>query len=203
MFNNIGKKLKALATTIFALFCAAGLIAGIVCLSIGAEPYIALILILPTPIIAWVSAAFIYGFGELIEKTAETARNTAILALSDSKKPAAQPPVQTYAQPYTPAQGTPPAYTPPQPQQPTYAPPAQTQRPPYAPPAQAQRPPYTPPTQTQRPPYTPPTQAQRPVYAPPAQSQAPVYAPPAQSTTPVYAQPAQTNQTVSTDDVVN
>ena len=151
MFRNIGKKIKGLASVLFwiqaILYILTGI--GIIIFSIVGGNYmsrlgisggirIALGIIVGLLfaglgfLLAWLSQFILYGFGELIDKTAETEKNTAELKKkleSLSAAPAApahaapayaarpvqpQQPVRP-AQPQQPAQ---PAY-PPRPAQPT------------------------------------------------------------------------------------
>lgn len=83
MFKDIGKKIKGLASII----CWVGIIGYVLAAFImfGVTAYTheggfaaagALLLIIG-PLSAWVGSFFMYGFGELIDKTAEIARNTA------------------------------------------------------------------------------------------------------------------------------
>lgn len=78
MFDNIGSKIKSLAKIV----CWAGIIitviAGIVLLASGGDVSspIGLVLVIAGPISSWIGSFFVYGFGELIEKTSEIAENT-------------------------------------------------------------------------------------------------------------------------------
>ncbi|MBO4501001.1 MAG: hypothetical protein J5760_02065, partial [Clostridia bacterium] len=80
MFNNIGKKIKVFAIVIFILFALADIAVGIVLLATArhADDFlpIALPIMLVGPVLAWITSCFVYGFGELIDKTSEVARNT-------------------------------------------------------------------------------------------------------------------------------
>ena len=78
MFDNIGSKIKSLAKIV----CWAGIIitviVGIVMLASGGDVSspIGLVLMIAGPVGSWIGSFFVYGFGELIEKTAEIAENT-------------------------------------------------------------------------------------------------------------------------------
>ncbi|MDR1330170.1 MAG: hypothetical protein LBK23_11280 [Oscillospiraceae bacterium] len=84
MYNNIGAKIKGLAKSIAWIDIISSIIIGIVLIVKGVDDewYVLIgvgigVMILGA-LAAWVSSWFMYGFGELIEKTAETAKNTAI-----------------------------------------------------------------------------------------------------------------------------
>ena len=81
MFDNVGGKIKTLATVSFAVETIVSIIAGIVLVCCGFVDYYVLIFIgigamLVGPVIALITNWFLYGFGELIEKTCEIAQNT-------------------------------------------------------------------------------------------------------------------------------
>lgn len=89
MYSNIGGKIKGLAIATFIVEAILAVLSGAVCV-IGSfiamidwfsEEYILMMLIglaiiVIGPIIAWISSWLLYGFGELISKTTEIARNT-------------------------------------------------------------------------------------------------------------------------------
>ena len=72
MFKNIGKKLKVLAHVLFWVELIGAAVGGLVMI----EDLVALPVIAGGILVAWVSSMFIYGFGELIDKTCEIAANT-------------------------------------------------------------------------------------------------------------------------------
>ena len=86
MYSNIGKKLKGLAKALFIIDTIAVIIIGIAFVGTGLLYYrilqyrffifggIATIVI--GPVLSWISSWFLYGFGELIDKTSIIARNT-------------------------------------------------------------------------------------------------------------------------------
>lgn len=77
MYDNIGKKIKGLAKALFIIEAIAAVIAGIVFWSIDEEFFfIGLLVIVGGALLAWISSWFLYGFGELIDKTCDIARNT-------------------------------------------------------------------------------------------------------------------------------
>lgn len=80
MYKNIGKKIKILATISFVLNSIGFIIGGIVFMTDVHGTALASItgiaIILFGPIVAWIGSWLVYGFGELIDKTAEIARNT-------------------------------------------------------------------------------------------------------------------------------
>ena len=82
MFNNIGRKIKTLAAVICWITILAFFILGIVLVSKGGDRnhygYVisGLILMFAGPIVGWLGSCLLYGYGELIDKTQETAQNT-------------------------------------------------------------------------------------------------------------------------------
>ena len=77
MYDNIGGKIKGLAKAVFIVEAIAALITGFV-LMVEDEDMIliGLPIMVFGPLVAWVSSWLIYGFGELIDKTCDIARNT-------------------------------------------------------------------------------------------------------------------------------
>ena len=152
MFRNIGKKIKGLASVLFwiqaVLYILTGIGVIIFAIAGGGKSFgmsggifivlgvIAGLLIAGLGILfAWIGQFMLYGFGELIDKTAENEKNTAELLKKMESKPAAPAyaapayaarPAQPQqaarpAQPQQPAQG---AYAPRPAQQPAPAAPA-------------------------------------------------------------------------------
>ena len=77
MYDNIGKKIKGLATVIFILEALTALISGIAFMAIDDDMiWLGVLTIIIGPVFAWISSWLLYGFGELIDKTADIARNT-------------------------------------------------------------------------------------------------------------------------------
>jgi membrane-bound ClpP family serine protease len=84
MWDNIGGKIKILAKVIACVGIIASIIGGIVLISTGTdmrrggELYVGLGLgsMFIGTLISWISAWFMYGFGELIEKTTAIEKNT-------------------------------------------------------------------------------------------------------------------------------
>ncbi|MBR5473283.1 MAG: hypothetical protein IKU82_04775 [Clostridia bacterium] len=96
MYSNIGGKIKGLAIATFIVEAIMAVLSGAVCVLGGLFSLIdgltgyysyfdeemilvmlmGLAVIVIGPIIAWVSSWMLYGFGELISKTTEIARNT-------------------------------------------------------------------------------------------------------------------------------
>lgn len=77
MYDNIGGKIKGLAKAIFIVGAIAAVIAGVAIMGSDEETIVigSLVMIFG-PLIAWVSSWLLYGFGELIDKTCDIARNT-------------------------------------------------------------------------------------------------------------------------------
>lgn len=77
MYDNIGGKIKGLAKAIFILEAIAAVIGGIAFMVEDEDMIlIGLLVMILGPIVAWVSSWLLYGFGELIDKTCDIARNT-------------------------------------------------------------------------------------------------------------------------------
>lgn len=77
MFENIGKKIKSLAN----ILCWVGIIAYVIAaiVMISTDEYLigtGFLLLIVGPLMSWVGSLFIYGFGELIDKTCDIAENT-------------------------------------------------------------------------------------------------------------------------------
>ena len=75
MYANIGRKIKGLAIGTFIVEALGAIIAGIIILA-NDELEVGLPILLAGPVVAWVSSWLLYGFGELIDKTCDIARNT-------------------------------------------------------------------------------------------------------------------------------
>ena len=73
IFQNIGKKIKVLAQINFWILTVGGIVAGIILFS-GPGGEIGLLPLLGGPLVAWMLNCFIYGFGELVEKTCRIER---------------------------------------------------------------------------------------------------------------------------------
>lgn len=80
LFNNIGKKIKALAVKSFVILSLAAAITGIVLLAVEGNQdlilIIGLLLIFAAPIVILISSWLLYGFGEIVDKTCDIERNT-------------------------------------------------------------------------------------------------------------------------------
>ena len=77
MFENIGGKIKGLAQIFFFLEAVVAIILGFFVCSINEGlVFLGVVVMFVGPLVAWVSAWLLYGFGELIENTAEIAKNT-------------------------------------------------------------------------------------------------------------------------------
>ena len=77
MYDNIGGKIKGLATWTFIVEAIGAIITGIV-LIVGdsSNTLYALPVIVLGPVVAWVSSWILYAFGELVEKTCDNEHNT-------------------------------------------------------------------------------------------------------------------------------
>ena len=77
MYQNIGIKIKELAKVIFIIEAIASIISGFVCMFADDDLIlIGLLTLVVGPCVAFVSSWFLYGYGEIIDKTCEIARNT-------------------------------------------------------------------------------------------------------------------------------
>lgn len=85
MYDNIGRKLKDLAQIFTALGIIASIIFGIF-MFVGSQIFLGLLVIALGSLLSWISSLFLYGFGELIEKNCEIARNTDIIVKSLESK---------------------------------------------------------------------------------------------------------------------
>ena len=76
MYDNIGKKIKALAKWTFIVEAIAAAIAGIALMFTDEELIIfGLLALLLGPVVAWVSSWLLYGFGELVDKVCDIESN--------------------------------------------------------------------------------------------------------------------------------
>lgn len=90
MFNNIGGKIKGLATAISAIGIGASILCGIVMIIAGgvtsnggAMIGMGFAVLIVGSILSWISSLFAYGFGELIENTTVIAE---LMAKADAEK---------------------------------------------------------------------------------------------------------------------
>ena len=74
MFNNIGSKIKSLAIVVTVIGIVVSIIIGLSIIEHSIS--YGLFTIIIGCFISWVSSFFMYGFGELIEKTSQIAENT-------------------------------------------------------------------------------------------------------------------------------
>lgn len=74
MFDNIGGKIKGLAKVIFWLEAIAAVIVGLVL--VEDTEGLSLFFAIAGVLAAWISAWFLYGFGEIIDKLCDIERNT-------------------------------------------------------------------------------------------------------------------------------
>ena len=82
MFKDVGKQIKAVALTLFWIQVILYGIAGVAVAAIGLSEEAGIALLFGVGIIcvgiplAWLGTVLIYGLGELIDKTSDTAKNT-------------------------------------------------------------------------------------------------------------------------------
>lgn len=85
MYNDIGGKIKTLARVIFVVTASVAVVMAIVLLS-GELILLGLLTLILGPILAWASSFVLYGFGELIDKTCEIAKNTSLTLTPEQAK---------------------------------------------------------------------------------------------------------------------
>lgn len=68
MFNNIGGKIKSVASVLTGLGIAISIVIGIIAI-IASAPGIGLLTIFLGSLASWLSSLTLYGFGQLIENT--------------------------------------------------------------------------------------------------------------------------------------
>ena len=77
MYDNIGEKIKGLGKAAFIVEVIVAAIVGIALLASDEDLILTgLLVLLVGPIVAWVSSWLLYGFGELIDRVCEIAKNT-------------------------------------------------------------------------------------------------------------------------------
>ena len=73
LFENAGKKIKDLAIIMFVVEVIGAIISGLALTETSGS--LALVLLFVGPLFAWVSALFVYGFGDLIDKAGSVDEN--------------------------------------------------------------------------------------------------------------------------------
>lgn len=97
MYNDIGKKIKGLATVVCIIEAIAAFLTGIILIADDDDLIpIGLLVMIGGGLIAWVSSWFVYGFGELIDKVCDIARANS----SGSSMSAPQPSYTAHSTPY-------------------------------------------------------------------------------------------------------
>ena len=75
--HNIGVSIKAISVALFVLALLASVIFGVVLLSNGSgSTGLGLLIVFGGPVLAWLGCAFIYAFGELLDRTIELTEAT-------------------------------------------------------------------------------------------------------------------------------
>ncbi len=85
MYNDIGGKIKGLATATFIVETLSAIITGIY-LMIDIDFLIGLAVLVGGPLVAWASSWLLYGFGELIDNSEAIKWNTAKIASNTSNE---------------------------------------------------------------------------------------------------------------------
>lgn len=87
MFQNPGHKIQGVAMALFVLEVLASISTGLLIVANNSHDAIwALLIIIIGITISWIFSLLLYGFGELIIRNAQTARNTALLARHFNEK---------------------------------------------------------------------------------------------------------------------
>ena len=77
MYDNIGRIIKDLAQKVFIIEAIASVITGVALIVFGnIMTVLGILVMIVGSFLSWVSSCLFYGFGELIEKNCEIARNT-------------------------------------------------------------------------------------------------------------------------------
>lgn len=78
MFEDIGAKIKIVSKVLCWVGIIAAVIAAFVMFSLDEEVggLLFLLFLIAGPLLSWINSLFVYGFGELIEKTTEIAEST-------------------------------------------------------------------------------------------------------------------------------
>ena len=106
MFTDIGKKIKIYAKAAFWVMSVSGVILGFLLLTeaYGVEEVVpAVVLMVISPLAAWGTTIFMYGFGELIERVCALEqglvgiadRREAVAAVQTARRPAEARPAKT------------------------------------------------------------------------------------------------------------
>ena len=74
MFENIGKKIKGLASVVTWLGVLMSFVIGIIIFNSVDSGFLAFVIILGGSLISWISSFFLYGFGQLIDNSDKLVR---------------------------------------------------------------------------------------------------------------------------------
>lgn len=87
MFNDIGGKIKTLAKVICWVGIIGSVIVGLIMMTSDGDKYgpLGLGVLIGGSLFSWIGSFFAYGFGEIIEKVTEIAKNTAKTDSAPSK----------------------------------------------------------------------------------------------------------------------
>ena len=86
MFDNIGRKIKYIARIGFWTGIIFSVIMGLIFMSDGISG--ALFYFAFCPLVSWVASIFVYGFGELVDNSAESKKHLKYLADAERKRAA-------------------------------------------------------------------------------------------------------------------
>lgn len=79
MYDDIGSKIKGLAQVVFGLGAIISVLSGLMLATSGGTDgsvVAGILSMILGPVLSWLGSLCLYGFGELIEKVSEIARNT-------------------------------------------------------------------------------------------------------------------------------
>ena len=85
MYDNIGNKIKDLATAVFIIEALASVVAGIY-FWVETESAVYALLVFLGPFVAWISSWLLYGFGEIIVNLDAIEHHTRMLTHPDEMK---------------------------------------------------------------------------------------------------------------------
>lgn len=110
MFEDIGAKIKIVSKVFCWVSIIVSVIAAFVMFSKAGESYstedfyigMGCVFLIVFPLSSWLTSLFVYGFGELIEKTAEIAENTRNGGLKSGNNAGSSTDGQTENKEYTP-----------------------------------------------------------------------------------------------------
>ncbi len=95
MFDNIGKKIKALAAVMAGVGIAVSVISGMVLMA-NDEEITGIIVLIIGSLLSWTSCFCLFGFGDLVDNSAKTAANSELIVRLLGGRPAVQKVTEEY-----------------------------------------------------------------------------------------------------------